>query len=144
MRTIVFSIVLLSGCAGSYRSAYLAGAATKEFVAQAYDLYGAELNRRLDGCDPSTNAAVRTREALDACLGPFFRDADNEKVVAAIASYRAAAAALSAVMLREGATGEEISAAWGAAYDAAVEALMRLPEGAERVRKLASMLPRRR
>lgn len=89
------------GCAhGTYKTSYTIGATTKVFVEESHGIYDEEANDALAGCLEKKEAGeVTTQKQMDECLGPFFKKDTQEKVVAALAIYKVAAVAFSAVML---------------------------------------------
>lgn len=90
-----------TGCAhGAYRTSYAAGATAKVFVEEAHGIYDEEANDALAGCVEKKDAGeVATQKQMDECLGPAYMKATQEKIVQALALYKTAAVAFSAVML---------------------------------------------
>lgn len=148
MKKILLAALLAvstSCAANSYKKAYVAGSVTKEFVNNAHGIYSEEFNEKLDECDPHVNPAstVTTKGELDTCMGKGFTYKEHQNILAAIGIYKAAAEALTVVLMSEGeAPDAELDEARKKALDAAFEALELLPEAAELTERLKRLLGR--
>ncbi len=141
MRRIVLalSLSLTAGCAGGYKSSYVAGAVTKQLTTESYDIYSEGFNEKLDECDPANNDSVATKTELDKCLGKFFDNDGHGKIETAVKAYHAAAKVHTEVMIAVDSTDEDRKAATQKVLEAAMELLSLFPEGEKLVNKLKSL-----
>jgi len=141
MRRIAMSLsfLLLTGCAGSYKAAYVTGAVTKQFTTESYGIYSDELNKKIDECDPESNPKITTKGEFDSCLGPFFKKDDHEKIESLVESYHAAAKFHSNVLLVVDAEDDARADATRKLFESAIDFLESLPEGDELALKLRKL-----
>lgn len=131
--------LLTTGCAGSYKAAYVTGAVTKQLATESYDLYSEELNKKIDECDPANNEKITTKGEFDDCLGPFFKKEDHDKIEDVVESYHAAAKVHTDVLIAVDSTDEERKEATKALLNSAIEFLETLPDGDKLVAKLRKL-----
>lgn len=145
MRRIILatSLILSTGCAGSYKAAYVTGAVTKEFTTTAYSEYSEQFNAQLDECDPANNEAVNSKTQLDECMGPAFEKSTHDKIVEAIALYYKAAEALTESLILVDGDPDERKAAVTALFETALELLERFPGSENLVKRLKSLAGRK-
>jgi hypothetical protein len=142
MRRIAWaiSLALFTACAGSYKASYVAGAVTKQFATESYDVYSGEFNNKLDECSPENNGAIKTKRDLDKCMTPMYEKATHEKIETASKAYGEAAKIHTEVMIVVDATDDERLEATKKVLDAAMGMLSLFPEGEKLVRKLKSLI----
>ena len=146
MKKLVVVLTLVSGCASgnAYVNTYRAAIITKDVVTEAHQLLWSDpLREKAEECDEAIPDNVGV-EALDLCLKPFTKEA-NDQVVAALSAFRTAAQATSAILLAaeknpegvdKAALNESIQATLAAARD-----LVKLfPEGEKWLAKLDMLL----
>ena len=145
MRSIVLalSLVLTTGCAGSYKASYVTVAVTKQFATESYEIYSTEFNKKLDECDPAANASVTTKTELDECMGKYFAKPQHEKIEFAIKVYHDAATVHSESMIAADGDKEGRKEATKAVIDSAISLLSLFPEGKHLVNKLKKLTGRK-
>ena len=144
-----FAVVLtlvLAGCAPgkAYVNTYRAAIITKDVVTEAHQLLWSDpLREKVKECDEAIpdNAGV---EALELCLAPYTKEA-NDKVVAALAAYRTAAQATSTILIAaeqnpDGIDKEALSKSIKATIAAADELVSLFPKGKKWRDKLTMLL----
>jgi len=98
MRRLVVALPLifnLSGCAGAYVNTYRGAVILKETVDTAHkDFWSDPLRARAEKCEKEATDL----KSLELCLDPFTKK-NNEIVVKALASYKTAAEALTAILI---------------------------------------------
>ena len=154
---IVAAALVLTGCAGAYKTTYIAGATAKTFITEAHGEYDNRVQTQLAICEPETNVAITTKGEFDTCMGTVYGIATQEKIVQALAVYTATATAFSAVMLgcQPNADGTAVSAAtcikktftdaelrsWrGKIIAAATEALRYFPDAEAKIASLTGLI----
>lgn len=136
--------VVLSGCAGTYLNTYRAAAITRDTVTEAHKaLWSGPLNERADECERDLGEDYSLEE-IDACMKPYTLD-NNDKVVKALAAYRAAASTLSAILIAaeknpEGLDKEALRDALGQTLDAAKDLIALFPEAQQWLDRLEMLL----
>ncbi len=147
MKKIVLAVALVAatGCASKFKTAYVGGAVAKEFVTESHQVYSDELNVKYDECDPAKNpdSGVKTKTDLDECVGDAFKQSTHDKIVKALAAYKAAATVLTAILVKHqggGATDEELKKAWVDVRAAAFVLLEELPKAGELTKRLKALL----
>jgi len=164
---LLLALCFFCSCAGAYKNSYVVGTTVKEFVDETHQVYDTQAHKQLATCDPDRNpdSRVETQGDMDACMGPAFRLSTQDKVVQALAVYRAVAIAFTAVMLgceppddiptdpeatppkvyaatcvKKTFTDKELRVWRSKLLEAAIEALRSFPEADEKVQKLESLL----
>jgi hypothetical protein len=126
---IPFLLLLLSACAGPWKSTYTAGAVTAQFVDDTHRIAWSEpLRERAEACDNRLDPEVDTKADFDQCLGPYVA---NDDVLLALERYNAAADVLAAVLLAtdpEKPDRDKLVAAWADVLDAALDLIALFPE----------------
>lgn len=99
-RASLLALVLgFSACAGAYVNTYRAATISTGIVNEAHEkLWSDPLRSRAAECDAKIPPGEESFSALEACLKPFTRDA-NDRVVQGLAAYNTAAAALGAILI---------------------------------------------
>jgi hypothetical protein len=141
MRRIVLmlSLVVTTGCAGGYKASYVAGAVTKQFTTESYDVYSEQFNKKLDECDPKNNSAVTTKTELDECMGDAFKQETHDKIEIAVKAYYEAAEIHSEAMkMVEGPEGDR-KAATQKILESAMELIALFPDGEKLVAKFKKL-----
>ncbi len=141
MRRIVLalSLTLVSGCAGSYKASYVAGAVTKQFATESYDVYSGFFNEKLNECSPANNESVTTKAELDECMGKFYAKPAHEKIETAVKAYYEAAKIHSDIMVSVDSTPEERKEATKRVLESAMNLLSLFPDGEKLVNKLKKL-----
>lgn len=136
---LVLSLAVTTGCAGGYKASYVAGAVTKEFTTDSYEVYSEQFNKKLDECDPKNNPSVTTKVELDDCMGDAFKKETHDKIEIAVKVYHEAAEIHSEVMKMVDGPEEDRKAATGKILESAMELLALFPGGEKLVNKLKAL-----
>lgn len=136
---LVFSLFTLSACAGSYKASYVAGAVTKQFTTDAYDIYSEQFNKKLDECDPQNNSAVTTKEQLDDCMGDAFKKETHDKIELAAKAYYEAAKVYSEIMMFTDGDAESRKESTRKVLESSMNLLSLFPDGEKLVNKLKGL-----
>lgn len=120
----------------AHNKAYIAGSVANQITTEAHGVFDKAANKRITECDPETNESVTDEAGFDECLGPF---AGNDKVVAALTLYTAAASALFAVLSAPDSTDGQKEQAMREAVRAALDALELIPEAEAFSRQLREL-----
>jgi len=136
---LAVSLTVLTGCAGSYKAAYVTGAVTKQFAEESYEAYSEILNTKIDQCDPENNESVKTKSDFDECLGNGFEKEDHDKIEEGVKIYHAAAKVHTDVLIAVDATDEERKQATQNLLNSALEFLELLPNGDKLTAKLRKL-----
>ncbi|KKK97546.1 hypothetical protein LCGC14_2651660 [marine sediment metagenome] len=141
MRRLVFalSLTLSAGCASGYKISYVAGAVTKQFATESYDVYSEQFNKKLDECDPANNDTVTTKSSLDECMGKYYAKPAHEKIETAVKTYHEAAKIHTQSMIAVDADPEERKDATRKILDAAIDLLSLFPDGEKLVKKFKKL-----
>jgi len=132
----------LSGCGSAYINTYRGAVITKELVTEAHESQWSEpLRERAAECDTEANDTVAK---LDECMAPFTKD-NNDKVVKALAAYKTAASALSAILIAaeknpDGLDKDALKQAMSDTLAAARELISLFPEAAEWMERVEMLL----
>lgn len=132
------------GCAHGdpYLNTYRGAVITKEIVTEAHAIgWSDPLRERAQECDTEANDTVAK---LDECMAPYTRE-NNDKVVKALASYKAAASALTTILVAaeknpEGLDRDALRSAMDDTLKAARELVALFPEANEWLGRLEMLL----
>lgn len=136
---LALSLTFIAGCAGSYKVSYVAGAVTKQFATESYDIYSEQFNEKLDECNPANNEAVTTKTELDECMGPAFENSTHDKIETAVKVYHESAKIHTETMIAVDGSPEERKESTRKVLDSAMALLALFPKGNELVNKLKKL-----
>lgn len=139
MRSMVLTMILLTGCAGSYKASYVTGATTKQFATESYDIYSESFNKKVSECDPDNNESVTTKSELDQCMDGF-SSASHDKIEIAAKVYHESAKIHTAIMSSIDASPEERIAATKQVVKSAIALLELFPDGEKLASKLSKLV----
>ena len=141
MRRIVFalSLVTMTGCAGGYKASYVAGAVTKQFTTESYEVYSDQFNKKLDECSPENNSAVTTKKQLDECMGDAFKKETHDKIETAANAYYEAAEIHSEAMKMVDGPEDARKEATEKILESAMELISLFPDGEKLVAKFKKL-----
>lgn len=136
---LALSLTLTAGCAGSYKASYVAGAVTKQFATESYDVYSEQFNAKLDECNPENNPEVTTKTELDGCMGDAYAKPTHDKIETAVKTYHEAAKIHTEAMIVVDGSADERKAATKKVLESAMSLLSLFPKGEELVKKLKKL-----
>lgn len=139
LATLLVYMACMFGCA-TIRPAYTTGKTVRELTDEAHGVYSSNLNARASHCDPKTNPAVKYQEDYDECMGPAFNAATAEKVAVAYTAYKAAAEALTAVLLHESSTPAQRYEAWARVVSSAISLVELFPDAEATLTKIVAVM----
>jgi len=133
---ILFTLATFGGCAGglqkTHKTAYIAGAVSKNVVEESHKVWSKGLNETADKCDKESTSEAQFND----CLGPYIH---NDDVVIALTAYTQLAEVLFKVLSNPEATPEQIKDVSGRLMSAARTLLGLMPDSGGK-QKLQSLL----
>lgn len=120
---LLLALVFMPACASltAHQKAYAAAAVSKTVIDEAdKEFWHPYVDGQTDQCDPENNAAIKTKQDFDDCLGLALAD---DKVQALLEVYVKAAEVLFAVLKSTESSEDDLRSAKQKALDAALAVL---------------------
>lgn len=120
---LLLVLAVMPACSSltAHQKAYAVAAVSKTVIDDAdKQMWGPYVEAQTDQCDPENNAAIKTKQDFDDCLGPALAD---DKVQIALDVYVKAAEVLFAVLKSTEPNPDELRSAKQKALDAALAVL---------------------